>query len=175
MAQLRRRRRRGGAAGEIHDASPPPSSPVDYCDFLDSSTQIARDIDGTAAAAAAATTNITTTTTAPAESAPPDTKRQDFPSFTSDFDDDTLAELDSVVEELTRSQSPGQRLLVSTSMLPPPRPTTGRSPKAMSRPEGAAIMFKGRPPGDLDSLGIRYADLEQLANSEIVPSQMAWP
>ncbi|KAG8627188.1 hypothetical protein KVT40_004671 [Elsinoe batatas] len=74
-----------------------PTSPIDMDMFLDSSTQIAKDLSA----------DDCRTVSAPLPGLSPVKKELNFPSFSSDFDDDTIAELDGVVEELRRSsQSP---------------------------------------------------------------------
>ncbi|KAF2224819.1 hypothetical protein BDZ85DRAFT_259136 [Elsinoe ampelina] len=74
-----------------------PTSPIDMDMFLDSSTQIAKDLS----------VDDYQPLPAPPPALSPVKKELNFPSFSSDFDDDTIAELDGVVEELRRSsQSP---------------------------------------------------------------------
>ncbi|KAF4552726.1 Hypothetical protein D9617_9g025160 [Elsinoe fawcettii] len=114
---------------EAEQQDEPPTSPIDIDMFLDSSTQIAKDISADETRPVLATT--------PHKSP---VKELNFPSFSSDFDEDTIAQLDGAVEELRRSQSPIKSQTPSVSalqktqsafeidrvkparMLPPPQP-----------------------------------------------------
>lgn len=200
------------------DATPeatPPTSPVDMTMFLDTSTQIARDIAEKEPPSAPVQNHIS-----------PVASRQQptgFPSFSSDFDDETIAELDTVVEQLefrrslspVKSQSPATspkpnmnfkansnsgKQMMPPPMLPPPRPALAAKPKnglarppppkpAFSKPmlpppkpalpqkrshasPGTSSYTRKKPSPDFSIFGWSNADLDDLANDDIILSQM---
>ncbi|PNS15728.1 hypothetical protein CAC42_4180 [Sphaceloma murrayae] len=144
------------------DEDTPPTSPVDFSDFLESNTQIARDLDDEHPSPAPEPPRPETDssprkdqrlsspliipgheqpTAMPPAPYPPISptaaKQQNFPSFSSDFDDDTLARLDGVAEELQLRQLGAK--VAPCRMGPPAKPSVRTFPNPFPAPRAAGI------------------------------------